>query len=61
MVPSMEVLKERLLQRGRDHPETIARRLEAAKTELWAKDAFDHVIINDSQDQAYSDFSHLFS
>lgn len=59
-VPNIDVLKERLNRRGRDSHQTIAQRLEVAKTELWAKDAFDHVIVNDSQDQAFRDFSHLF-
>ncbi|CAB4887250.1 MAG: guanylate kinase [Actinobacteria bacterium] len=44
--PSWEVLRERLLGRGTESPEAVARRLAAAEGELAAQDEFDHVVIN---------------
>lgn len=46
MPPTMEELERRLRGRGTDSAETIARRLEAACTEMRQVDQFDYVIIN---------------
>jgi guanylate kinase len=50
--PSLEILEARLRARGGDDPAEIARRMQAARSEIshWAE--FDHVIINDNLDQA---------
>jgi len=45
--PSLDELKQRLLTRGTETPEVIARRLEKAKEEIAACDEFDHRILND--------------
>jgi guanylate kinase len=52
MPPSLDVLKARLSGRGTDSPETIARRIAAARDEMRHVDEFDYVIINDDLQQA---------
>lgn len=46
-VPSLDVLRKRLEQRGTETPATIATRLEKAAYELSHKGYFNEVIIND--------------
>ena len=55
--PSWERLRERLVGRGQDAPEVIARRLAAARTEMRRLDEFDYVIINNDFESAVKDFS----
>lgn len=50
--PSMAELETRLRQRGQDSPESIARRLQRAATEINAASEFDLQIVNDRMDQA---------
>jgi guanylate kinase len=45
--PSFETLRERLVGRGTDSPQTIDERLTVAREELDAQDEFSEVIIND--------------
>ena len=45
-VPSMEVLKERLHDRGTESEESLSRRLFKAKFEMTFQDKFDKVLIN---------------
>tara|TARA_R110000868_G_scaffold37111_15_gene131682 strand:+ start:10257 stop:10829 length:573 start_codon:yes stop_codon:yes gene_type:complete len=52
--PSIAVLKQRLEARGTENEETLALRLERANEELEYADQFDHVIINDELEVAYS-------
>ena len=52
MPPSWEALVERLTGRGTEPPDDIERRLETAHRELAAKDEFDHIVVNDSVDNA---------
>lgn len=51
--PNEEVLRQRLIGRGQDSPETIERRLRNAEQELRCQSAFRYVIINDQLDTAY--------
>lgn len=44
--PSWEILSARLLGRGTESEESVARRLEAARLELAAQDEFDVVVVN---------------
>jgi guanylate kinase len=44
--PSWDVLVARLTGRGTERPETVERRLAAAKDELSASDEFDAVVVN---------------
>jgi len=50
--PSIEVLKQRLEQRGTETPESIARRLAKAGFELGYAKLFDRIIINDQLEAA---------
>ena len=54
--PSWELLRERLVGRGQDAPEVIARRLSAAREEMRRVDEFDYVIINNDFAAAVEDF-----
>jgi len=50
--PSLEALRARLVGRGTDDPEQIARRLRVAEEELAAQDEFGQVVINDRLEDA---------
>jgi guanylate kinase len=50
--PSREEQRRRLLDRGRDDPDEIERRLEAAAAEEALAPEFDHVIVNDDVEAA---------
>jgi guanylate kinase len=52
--PSIDILKQRLIDRGTEDDETLSLRLERAKEELTYADQFDQVIINDDLDTAYA-------
>lgn len=52
--PSLDVLKQRLVDRGTENDETLALRIERAKEELTYADRFDRIIINDDLETAYS-------
>ncbi len=52
MPPSIEELHNRLVGRGTDAPETIAKRIAKASIELERAEEFDHVIVNDQLDDA---------
>ncbi len=45
--PSAEELKRRLIGRGTEDMETIARRLSRAKEEAESMDSYDYIVIND--------------
>jgi len=50
--PSLEELKKRLMIRGTDSPEMIAKRLEKAEFEMSFAPQFDVVIVNDDLEKA---------
>lgn len=52
MPPSVEVLEQRLVGRGTDSPETIAKRVAKADFEMSKAPEFDHVVVNDILDDA---------
>jgi guanylate kinase len=52
--PSLEVLKQRLEQRGRDHEGIISERMKRAKDEISHYTEFDYLIVNDDFDLAAS-------
>lgn len=56
--PSFDVLKERLIGRGSETPETIARRTANAKAELeyGTLENFDAIVVNDDLDLACEEF-----
>jgi guanylate kinase len=47
MPPSVEVLRQRLVGRGTDSPETIEKRVGKAELELSFANQFDKVVVND--------------
>ena len=47
MPPSFEVLKNRLINRGTETMEVIAKRLEEAKTEMDRVKEYDYIVVND--------------
>ena len=49
--PSMEELKKRLIERGREGTESIQNRMEVAKQELELAAQYNYVIINDDLDK----------
>lgn len=51
--PSIPELHQRLVTRGQDAPETIARRMRTARSELAHWEKFDYVIVNDDLDATY--------
>ena len=53
--PSIEALRERLVGRGQDSEEVIARRVAAARAEMVHVDEFDYVIINKDLARALAD------
>lgn len=59
--PSLETLQVRLSCRGTDSPETIARRIAAARDEMRHVDEFDYVIINDDLHQALANLRSVIS
>ena len=57
--PSGEELLARLEGRGTETADQIQRRLATAKEELAAIDEFEHVVVNDTVDQAVDDIARL--
>ena len=53
--PSRAVLETRLRGRGSETEETVAKRLDNARTELLQAPWFDALIVNDSLEEAYAD------
>src|SRR5690606_8227164 len=58
-VPSIEVLKERLNDRGTETPESLSRRLFKAKFEMEFSDRFDAVLVNVVLDKSLSEAQRL--
>ena len=57
--PSEDALRTRLIGRGTDAPEQVARRLETARVELEAQDEFGHVVVNDRLEDAVAELERL--
>jgi guanylate kinase len=55
--PSLASLEERLVRRGQDDGDTIARRVKAAREEMRHCDEFDYVIINQDFASAVDDLA----
>jgi len=51
--PSIEVLEQRLKNRGTDSERKIRERLKKSKSELLYAGRFDHVVVNEKLDKAY--------
>jgi guanylate kinase len=57
--PSRDALRARLIGRGTDDPEQVARRLETAERELQAQDEFTHVVVNDRLEDAVAELEEI--
>lgn len=53
--PSLDELRQRLVGRGQDAPEVIARRMEAARAEISHAGEFDFLVVNDDFEAALAD------
>jgi len=59
-VPSFEVLKERLKDRGTESEESLSRRLFKAKFEMGFQDKFDVVLINENLEKSLAEAQRLY-
>jgi guanylate kinase len=59
-VPSMEILKERLHDRGTETPESLSRRLFKANFEMSFQDKFDVVLINEELKKSLAEAQKLY-
>jgi guanylate kinase len=59
-VPSMEVLTERLKDRGTESDESLSRRLFKAKFEMTFQDKFDVVLVNNELSQSLAEAQKLY-
>ena len=59
--PSMRELRARLERRAEDKPETIVRRLEAARNEITRWRLYDYVLVNDDLQNTFNDVLAILS
>lgn len=59
--PSIEILKQRLENRGQDNDETIARRMRDAVTEMSHYPEFDYLVVNDDFDLALNQLKSIIT
>jgi guanylate kinase len=57
--PSLEALRARLVGRGTDAPQDVARRLATAREELAAEPEFGHVVVNDRLEDAVAELESI--
>lgn len=57
--PSMDVLKDRLINRGTDSMDSIDNRLDIARREIEVSDKYDYKIINDNLDNAVKELESI--
>ena len=60
-VPSIDVLRERLLARKTDSMEEIQQRLDKAAYEMQFAEKFDAIVVNDDLSRACEETEHLLS
>lgn len=53
--PSVEELRKRLIARGTDSAEAIAKRIAKASEEMTYADKFDYILVNDDLQKAYAE------
>ena len=56
MAPSLDILKQRLSQRGTENPQIIEKRLRNAEKEIARKSIYRHVLVNDDLSIAIDEF-----
>jgi guanylate kinase len=59
-VPSIEVLKERLKDRGTESEESLSRRLFKAKFEMTFQDKFDVVLVNEELQKSLAEAQRMY-
>ena len=59
--PSIEILEQRLQERGKDSAEVIANRMQQAREEVSHYDEYDYLLINDDLDLALQRMMKLFT
>jgi len=59
-VPSMEILKERLSDRGTESDESLSRRLFKANFEMTFQDQFDAVLVNENLNNSLAEAQRLY-
>jgi guanylate kinase len=60
-VPSIEVLKQRLNERGTESEESLSRRLFKAKFEMTFQDKFDVVLLNEELEKSTAEAQRLYN
>jgi guanylate kinase len=60
-VPSIEILKERLHDRGTEDPESLSRRLFKAQFEMSFQDQFDVVLVNENLEHSLAEAQRLYN
>ena len=60
-VPSMDVLMERLKDRGTESEESLSRRLFKAKFEMGFQDKFDVVLVNENLEKSLAEAQKLYA
>lgn len=59
-VPSLEILKERLHDRGTESEESLSRRLFKAQFEMSFQDKFDRVLVNENLEKSLAEAQQLY-
>lgn len=57
--PSTQILQQRLLNRGQDDDDVIARRMRDAVTEMSHHNEFDYILVNDVFERAITDLKSI--
>lgn len=60
-VPSLDVLKQRLNERGTETEESLSRRIFKAQFEMTFQDKFDVVLVNEDLEKSLSEAQRLYS
>jgi len=58
--PSVRVLEERLISRGKDSPDIIAERMKQVALQLGARSEYDYLVVNDDLASAKVVFNSIF-
>lgn len=59
-VPSIEILRQRLMERNTESEESLSRRLFKANFEMSFQDKFDVVLVNEDLDKSLREAQHLY-
>lgn len=57
--PSLDKLKERLIQRGTETPEQLEKRFKRIEMEMQMQDKFDYILVNDDLEKAKEELEKL--